>query len=267
MSFVPNPPEDDALDDTLEITDDAMLGGRIRLKQPRRGHRVGHDAILLAAAVPARAGDFAIDLGAGVGAAGLALAARVPGVRIALVELDAGLSALAAENISRNHLAERARAFTLDVGAGEHAFAAAGLATASADHVLMNPPFNDSARHKVSPDGGRRLAHAANGVALERWVSTAGRLLRASGVLTMIWRADGLAAVLAILKENFGGVAVLPVHPYRDKPAIRIIVRAVKGSGAPLSLLPALVLAEEAGKPSAAANAILWDAAALPMPG
>jgi tRNA1(Val) A37 N6-methylase TrmN6 len=158
------------------------------------------------------------------------------------------------------------RAFTLDVGAGEHAFAAAGLATATADQVLMNPPFNDSARHNVSPDAGRLLAHTASGVVLESWVSTAGRLLRPSGTLTMIWRADGLAAVLAVLKENFGGVAVLPVHPRGDKPAIRVIVRAVKGSRAPLSLLSALVLADEAGKPTAAANAVLWDAAALPLP-
>ena len=88
-----------------DVTEDAVLGGRLRLKQPRRGHRVGHDAILLAAACPARAGERVVDLGAGVGAAGLALALRVDGSEVTLVEVDAGLAALAAENAR----AQRAR--------------------------------------------------------------------------------------------------------------------------------------------------------------
>jgi tRNA1(Val) A37 N6-methylase TrmN6 len=258
MSFVPSPP-----DRLQEVTDDAVLGGRLHLKQPRRGHRVGHDAILLAAAVPARDGELAVDLGAGVGSAGLALAARVPGIRIVLVELDAGLSALAAENIRRNGLAERARVLTLDVVGPVEAFAAARLTPGTADHVLMNPPFNDPTRFQVSPDGGRRTAHVAPAVALERWIETAGRLLRPSGTLTIIWRADGLVQVLAAVEKNFGSIAVLPVQPAAAKPAIRVIVRAVKGSGAPLRLCPALLLEDEMGKPSAAANAILRHAAAL----
>src|ERR1700716_1966921 len=84
------------------ITEDAVLGGRLRLRQPKRGHRVGHDAILLAAATGARAGDHVVDLGAGVGGAGLALAARVPGLHLTLVEIDAVLCGLAAENIALN---------------------------------------------------------------------------------------------------------------------------------------------------------------------
>src|SRR5262245_12453351 len=115
-----------------EFTDDAVLGARLRLKQPRSGHRVGHDAILLAAACPARAGEHAVDLGAGVGAAGLALAARVEGVTLTLVEIDRRLAALAAENAQHNGLAERVRAIVLDVSAPARAFAAAGLAAESA---------------------------------------------------------------------------------------------------------------------------------------
>src|ERR1700741_1966998 len=89
------------------VTEDAVLGGRLRLRQPRRGHRVGHDAILLAAACPARTGDKVVDLGAGIGAAGLALAARVPGTTVTLVEVEPTLAALADENVRRNGLDER----------------------------------------------------------------------------------------------------------------------------------------------------------------
>src|SRR5947208_10037864 len=110
-----------------DLTDDAVLGGRLRLRQQRRGHRVGHDAILLAAATGARPGDRAVDLGAGVGAAGLALAMRVPEVSVTLVEVDPQLAEIAAENILRNGLGGRARAVVLDVAAPSDAFAAAGL--------------------------------------------------------------------------------------------------------------------------------------------
>src|SRR5579859_6230635 len=122
-----------------DLTDDAVLGGRLRLWQPRRGHRVGHDAILLAAATPAREGDRAADLGAGVGAAGLALASRVPGLRIALVEVVGSLASLAALNATRNQLAGRVDAVALDVAASAEDFAAAGLPAGSCDIVLMNP--------------------------------------------------------------------------------------------------------------------------------
>ena len=158
-----------------ELTDDAMLGGQLRLTQKRRGHRFGHDAILLAAAADAKPGDRVVDLGAGVGAAGLALAARVPDLEVTLVEIDPELVAIATENIARNGLADRARAVALDVAASAEAFAAAGLSPGTIDHVLMNPPFNDPARQNVSPDAERRTAHAAPASALATWIEAARR--------------------------------------------------------------------------------------------
>ncbi len=246
------------------ITEDAVLGGRLRLRQPRRGHRVGHDAILLAAACPARAGDTVVDLGAGVGAAGLAVAVRVPDTAVTLVEIDPRLAALAAENARLNGMEARVRAVTLDVAAPARAFASAGLAADSVARVLMNPPFNDPGRQRSSPDVARALAHAAPRSLLGPWVKAAARVLRARGTLTLIWRADGLADVLAALAPAFGAVAVTPVHPVPDKPAIRVLVSAVKASRAPLVLLPPLVLADESGRPTAAADAVLRDGVVLP---
>lgn len=249
------------------ITEDAILGGRLRLRQPERGHRVGHDAILLAAACPARAGDTVVDLGAGVGAAGLALAVRVDGTTVTLVEVDPKLAALADENARLNRLETRVRAVALDVTAPARAFAAAGLAADSVMRVLMNPPFNDPARQRASPDASRALAHAAPRAVLMpllvSWIKTAARLIRPRGTLTLIWRADGLADVLAALTPAFGAVAVTPVHPAPDKPAIRILATAVKASRAPLALTPPLVLTDASGRPTAAAEAVLRDGGAL----
>lgn len=244
-------------------SEDAALGGRLLLRQPLRGHRFGHDAILLAAATAARASEHAVDLGAGVGAAGLALARRVEGVRITLVDVDPALVALAQDNAVRNGMDARVRALRLDVNAPAEVFAAAGLAGESVDCVLMNPPFN--AAQNPSPDLQRRAAHEAAAGTLDTWIRTAWRLLRSSGELTLIWRADGIAAVLAGLAAGFGAITILPIHPKPDAAAIRVIVRAVKASRAPLALLPGLVLADNEGKPTADAEAMLRGGASLPL--
>ncbi len=248
-----------------ETSDDAVLGGRLLLTQPRRGHRVGHDAILLAAATGGRAGEHAVDLGAGVGAAGLALARRVDGLSVTLVEIDAALAKLAAANIRRNDLGARVRAVALDAAAPGRAFAAAGLPAGTAARVLMNPPFNDPRERQVSPDPARRRAHVAAPDGLAAWVRNAERLLAPRGTLTLIWRADRLADVLAALARRFGAVTVLPVHSRPAAPAIRVLVRAVKASRAPLVLLPGFVLADAGGRPTAEADAVLRHGAALPL--
>jgi tRNA1(Val) A37 N6-methylase TrmN6 len=248
----------------VDVTDDRVLGGRLQLLQPRRGHRVGHDAILLAAATDAVPGDHVVDLGAGVGAAGLALATRVAGLTVTLVEIDAELAALATTNAARNGLADRVRAVALDIAGAPEGFADAGLGAGSASPVMMNPPFHDPARQNLSPDPGRRLAHAVQ-APLATWIGSAARLLIPHGILTLIWRADGLSEVLTALATAFGAVAILPVHPRPDAAAIRILVRAEKGSRAPLTILPGLILADAAGRPSDAAEAVLRHGAKLAL--
>jgi tRNA1(Val) A37 N6-methylase TrmN6 len=250
--------------DLSDITQDAVLGGQLLLRQPRRGHRVGHDAILLAAATAAADGEHAVEFGAGVGAAGLALALRVPGLKVTLVEIDRTLAELASENARLNALHDRTAVFSLDV-CEFGAFAAAGFGPASIDQVLMNPPFNDPARQNLSPDPQRRHAHAAGPRMLALWIDSAARLLSVKGGLTLIWRADGLTAVLDALAKDFGGIAIVPVYPREGEPAIRILVRAVKASRAPLTLCPGVVLNDRFGQPTSAAETILRDGKALTM--
>src|ERR1700720_1512907 len=155
-------------DPACEFTEDAFLGGRLRLRQPKSGHRAGHDAMLLAAATPARPGDRVVDLGAGVGAAGLAVAKRVAGIELVLVEIDEGLAGLAGGNAAANAIA--ADVVMVGVTSAAEIFAAAGLPPDSVDVVLMNPPFNDPARHRASPDKARVSAHVATVATLESWI-------------------------------------------------------------------------------------------------
>lgn len=251
------------IDVVTDITEDAFLGGQLLLKQKRSGHRAGHDAILLAAATAARAGDRVVDLGAGIGAAGLALARRVAGVDLCLVEIDPELAALARANAAANAIA--AEVIVLDVAADAQAFAAQGLMADSADCVLMNPPFNDSTRHRGSPDQARHTAHVATEETLHAWVHAARRMLRSNGALTLIWRADGIAEVLAALSRGFGSLSILPVHGEATRPAIRVLVRAVKGGRAPTRLLPGLMLNDESCVPKKEVRTILEGRAVLSL--
>jgi tRNA1(Val) A37 N6-methylase TrmN6 len=145
---------------------------------------------------------------------------------------------------------------TLDARTWAHC-EAAGLSPNGIDRVLMNPPFHDAQRHNISPDSLRRLAHAAGPGLLARWVAAGAWLLKPQGTLTLIWRADGLDEVLGALRQAFGSIAVLPVYPRVDAPAIRVLVRAVKaGVGARVDY-SGLVLNDEHGRPTAAAEAVL----------
>ncbi|GEC14493.1 tRNA1(Val) (adenine(37)-N6)-methyltransferase [Nitrobacter winogradskyi] len=244
-----------------DIGEDAFLGGRLRLYQPLSGHRAGHDAMLLAAATPGGPGDRIVDFGAGVGAAGLAVATRIDDIDLVLIERDETLAGLARRNALLNRLA--ARVCVLDITAEADAFASAGLGPDSADGVLMNPPFNDAVRHRPSPDQGRRAAHVADPSTLDIWTHAARRMLKSGGALSLIWRSDGLAEVLGALGRGFGGIAIRPVHPDPHRPAIRILVRAIKGSRAPLRLCPGLMLSNEMGQPDKEAQEALAGGEAL----
>jgi tRNA1(Val) A37 N6-methylase TrmN6 len=246
-----------------DFTEDAFLGGQLHLRQPKSGHRAGHDAMLLAAATAARPGQRVVDFGAGIGAAGLAVAQRVDGIDLALVEIDDGLAELARGNAERNAIA--AQIVVLDVTAGADAFVGAALPPDSADVVLMNPPFNDPLRHRASPQRAREIAHVATATTLGDWIHAARRMLRSGGALTLIWRADGLAEVLAALDRGFGSVAILPVHGDAERPAIRVLVRAIKGGKAPACLYPGLMLNDTSAAPSRRAQDVLAGIELLPL--
>jgi tRNA1(Val) A37 N6-methylase TrmN6 len=231
-----------------EITEDALLGGRVRLLQPRRGHRAGTDAVLLAAAAGVQAGDTIVDLGSASGAVGLMIAAREPGAKLVFVERDEVLVALCRRNIALNGLDDRASAVAADVFAPRSERIAAGLVPEQAHVVATNPPFFEREGARPSPDPGRRAAHEMAGGTLEGWIEAAADLLRPRGRLVMIHRADALGACLAALARRFGTIRVTPVQAKAGSDSVRVLLSAVKGGKAPLSLAPALVLHEADGR-------------------
>ena len=225
----------------MSPTSSPFLGGRLILTQPRKGHRAGTDAALLAACVCPGPGESVFDLGAGVGAAGLAVAIRAPESTVCLVEIDADIASLALINIEQNGLAGQATAIRADVTA-PISKAGGALVPASAAHVMMNPPYHLAGTVRLSPSAYRAQAHIHGQEGDEAWIRCAHGLLRAKGVLAMIHRADALPRLLTSLDRRFGDVRIKPVLPRAEQPAIRILMRAIRDSRAPFSLLPPLVL-------------------------
>ena len=257
---------EEAIGQAAALSEDAFLGGRLRLLQPRAAYRAGLDAVLLAAAVDARSGQRALDVGAGVGTVGLCLAVRT-GAEVVLLEQEAGLAALAEENVARNALAGRVRVVCGRVGASEREAAGLGLAPESFDHVLANPPYHDRGRGTEASDRVKAGANAMPAGGLEAWARFMARVAAPGGTATMIHKAEALGAVLAAFASRFGALKVLPVQPRAEASANRILVQGVKGSRAPLVLLPAFVVhgPGQAFRPEA--EAILRHGSALPLAG
>jgi tRNA1(Val) A37 N6-methylase TrmN6 len=242
-----------------ELSHDKFLCGRLRLLQPLKGYRAATDPVLLAAACPARPGDSVLDLGCGAGAAALCLGLRVPGLRLAGLELQPGYADLARRNAAFNGI-------PLEVHEGDLSRMPRDLRR-DFDHVIANPPYYPPGG-SPSPVAGRARAMRVE-TPLGDWVAAAARRLRPGGWLTLICGADGLPQVLSAMGTKLGSVSVLPLAPRDGRPALRVIVRARKGGRAAFRLLAPFVIHQGAVHDgdresyTAEANAVLREGADL----
>ncbi len=243
------------MDDT---TEDSVLDGRVKLRQPVRGYRAGLDAALLAAACDAVPGARVVEAGCGAGGALLAAAMRRTSARFTGIERDTAALALARENIALNGLQDRVEAVEGDVAVR---FSTLGLEPF--DAAITNPPFFDDPDALRGPAAERRGAWMADD-GLEAWIGFLSKAVREGGTITLIHRADRLGDILALLAPKAGSIQILPIAPFADQPAKRVLVRAIKTGKAPLKLLPPLVLHDrEGGKHTPAVEAILRGEAAI----
>jgi tRNA1(Val) A37 N6-methylase TrmN6 len=237
-----------------ETATDLLLGGRLTLEQPLRGHRAGTDAIVLAAAVP---GDFVgvlADAGAGVGTAGLTAGLFKPGRDLLLIEREPELAGLAMRNLAANGLKGLVVACDL---LDPKSRRAAGLMEGMADLVISNPPFLDPGQGHASPDDLRARAHVLDQIGgIESWIRACVAIGSAQAEIILIHRADRLGELLAALQGRTGAISVIAIHPRIRDEASRVLIRAKKGSRAPLRLMPPLVLHEADGCFTAQAQAI-----------
>ncbi|MEX0851772.1 MAG: methyltransferase [Bauldia sp.] len=225
---------------------DAFLGGRLQAVQPLAGHhRAGLEAVLLAAALESSFSGSVIDLGAGVGVAGLGVAARCARASVVLVERDPVAVACARAALSlplNRRFADRVSVVAADIAASAVVRAGAGVGRAGAAVVIGHPPFREARANSSSPHPARAAAHVLADGGLEPWVKAAASLLKPRGRLIVIFDASGLDQLVLACRGRFGAFDLLPIQPRPELPASRLLVSAVKGSRAGPRLLPPLVL-------------------------
>jgi tRNA1Val (adenine37-N6)-methyltransferase len=243
--------------DRAEVSAGHLLGGRVRYAQPRAGFRTGIEPVLLAAAVPARAGERVLEAGTGAGAALLCLGARVLGIGGVGIERDGMLAALAERNLAANGVADRFSIVTADLAALPE--------LGAFDHACANPPWHDPGG-TASPIPAREAAKRAAPGLCGRWVELLSARLRPRGSLTLILPAGSLATpVSALAGADCGSTALLPLWPKPGAPAKLILLQAVKGSAGPSRVLPGLTLHRPDGGYTEEAEAILRHGAPLPL--
>ena len=248
----------DTAADASEVVENALLGGRVRLRQPARGYRAGMDAALLAAAVAPKPGERLFEAGCGAGGVLMQIAARHEAASLTGLERDSTAVGLARENAGLNGFGDRTTIIDGDVAAGFRA-----LDLAPFDWAVSNPPFFDDPGALRAPAPGKQGAWMADD-GLAAWTGLLLKSVREGGRIVIIHRADRLADLLALLGEKAGSFAIRPVQPFADEPAKRVLVQAIKTGKAPLRLLPALVLHDRSGaKHTPKAEAILRGDAAL----
>ncbi|HEX3881630.1 MAG TPA: methyltransferase [Stellaceae bacterium] len=240
------------------VTEDHLLGGRVRLRQPADGARAAIDPVFLAAAVEARPADTVLDLGCGTGAAMLCLAARTPQCRIVGLEMQRELVRIAGDNVILNGMSGR-----LSVMIGDLMAPPPRLSPGSFDHVMANPPYLAQGTSSAPATAERATATIESTADLGEWIRFGLVMLRAKGTLTLVHRADRIDAVLAHLAGRAGEVTVFPLWPGNGQPASRILVRARKQIASPARLCAGLTLHTPDGRFSEDAEAVLRGGAGL----
>ena len=206
-----------------------------------------------------------LDVGAGAGTVGLCAAARLLDARVILVEREPDLVVLARDNIAVNTMADRVSVIEADIAVALTGAAKSALNPESFAHVLANPPYHDAASGTGASNHLKAASNAMPVAALDAWVRFMARMAVPGGRATMIHKAEALPAILDAFAGRFGAITVRPIYPRASEAAIRVLVEGIKGSRAPLSLRPGLILHGPGQAFTDQVDAILRRGAALDL--
>jgi tRNA1(Val) A37 N6-methylase TrmN6 len=230
-----------------------LLDGRVKIMQPQEGLRAGLDAVMLAASVPARAGEHVLDVGCGTGAAGLCVMARARGVTLSGLDIQPDLIEFACASAELNGWAAVTHFYVGDVRDKTQ------LPSDTYDHALCNPPYMQEGAWYESPNPVRQkqMGNTSGDAKLCDWIDCLQRVVKPHGSVSLVHRADHMDRLIQALGTRFGGLEIWPLYPRVGVAASRVIIRALKNRKSPLTLHAGLVLHEANGDFSVAADNVL----------
>ena len=244
----------------VAYTEDALLGGRVIIRQPAQGYRVAIDPLLLSAAISAEPGESILDVGAGVGAAGLCLAVRFPHCRVIGIERQKDLVRLATDNILLNNLRDR-----VEILHGNLQNPPPRLAGGSYSQVISNPPYFEANYGRLSPSVSKSLSNHENQADMDTWFKFCLLMLKPMGKITFIYRADILDRLMSLFCGKVGNIRIFPLWPSKEQPAKRVIVQGIKGVKGGVSLLNGMFLHNEDGSFTQEADSILRNGQSISL--
>lgn len=244
--------------DKPDIIETTLLRGQLKLMQPRLGFHASTDTVFLAASVALKPRALhVLDVGCGVGSAGLCVTLKNNNISLIGLDIQPDLIDIAHLNSHANGLADRCRFFAGDLTQEKH------TQDNAFDVVMANPPYQEAGTHTPSPRLNKALSHGedGSGVTLAQWAKYAHRKLKQGGALVMIHRADRLDDIILALTQRrwFGSLEVFPLFSRAGDDAKRVILRARKERYAPLALKAGLVVHEKDGSYTTKAAQALDD--------
>ncbi len=243
------------------MTDDAFLGGRLQILQPEKGYRAGIDAVFLAAAIPVSEGDTVFEAGIGAGVAALCVLARNPAAHVTGIEMSTRYAVLCEQNAKRNNFSHSLRVVHADVKEAMRRDLAGMPEHGSFSHAFANPPFFDEGKVTASPSLLKAQAHAFGPDDLDAWIKLLHSMVTLRGSVTLVHRAETLGKLLSAMETKFGDIRVAPLYAREGSAASRVIVQGIKGSRAPMQLLPGLILHNDDNSFTPDAEAVLREGA------
>lgn len=252
---------------SIETTDDAFLSGRVTVRQPVKGSRAAIDALFLSAAIPAdaEAKENILEAGTGSAIVSLALAARLPRARLTAIDIEPVMCDLARHNAAQNNFADRITVIQADITKPLSHYETLAAQAGSFHHVLANPPYFCATDGRPSADPLKERAHRADPQALEDWVRFLTAMAAPRASVTLIHAACEAGKIMNAMQGRFGALVLFPLFPRKGRPAKRVIISGIKGSKAPLQLMPGLILHEADGSYTQEADAVLRQGQPLNM--
>jgi tRNA1(Val) A37 N6-methylase TrmN6 len=244
------------------LTEDRFLGGKLSILQPEKGYRAGVDAVFLGATIPAQEGDTVFEAGIGVGVASLCLLSRCRNIHVTGIEITARYAMMCEENAKRNGFANDVRVIHADVKEAMRKDLSNMPQHGTFAHAFANPPYYEDGKVTQSPSLLKAQAHSFGEDDLELWIKVMHAMVGLRGTVTLVHRADTLGKILTAMEAKFGDIRVAPLYAREGTAASRVIVQGVRGSKAPMQLLPGLILHGEGNSFTPDAEAVLRDGAA-----